>query len=895
MLSHPRIRRSAPPRGRRVTAPSTRGRRATALTTLALTSLVLLGSTSSAAADTWAVTTPLDSGFGSLRYAVASASDGDVIVISSILSNATIELQDQIDVTRDVTITGEDAPGVVVDANQTGRVFLVEEGCEAVISHLGITGGRFEGGGAIYNRGHLTLRHCSIYGNESVDGWAGGAINNAAYYSRARLVVENCTISHNESSGSGGGIASITYGPGLAEVEIRASSITMNDAAYGGGILSLAQFGGVSRLNVVDSVISWNTAAGWGGGIRADRFSSDPHSLSEVTLATSDINGNHAGGRGGGIANAYGGARITLTGCGVISNTADEGAPNFAHQSRSALIAFLGYNWIGDTSGLIDPPSMDTDHLNMTAAAGAGDVPAGAPPAVVALAEAAAARAAATVAAATDADADDTAVAAARAATTPLPGPAHHAPALRLPPRGADHGGADEEIAGRGASLAGAPHAADPAHSDVPRAARVTLLVTDPGDAGPGTLRETLDAAADGDEIRFHPDLAGQTITLESTLSIDGHVTVDAADAPGLVLDAGGGTTHFWIQEGARVILANLTLKNGLGDQGGAIHSEGYVTLRNCRLLDNHASSRGGAIAVTSTDVGRPARLVLEGCELRDNSSDIDGGAIAALALYSGIVHLEIRESTIAENSGSRGAGVWVYSQYGGVATALLADSELTGNQGWYSGAGLRLHKEGSGRVVWASVVRCQVTGNSTGNSGGGIAALTPGAWLELRGTTVLNNQAASTGPDLRQGEDTPPLIFAGENLVGTIAGVQTYARTASDLLGSATSVTDDPSVRPGAVAAAPARVSVYPNPFNPRTQIEFALPRTGPATLEILDVRGRVVARPWQGTVQAGEPEQVRWSGQDLTGQPAASGVYVFRVVGPGGETATGRATLVR
>ncbi len=75
------------------------------------------------------------------------------------------------------------------------------------------------------------------------------------------------------------------------------------------------------------------------------------------------------------------------------------------------------------------------------------------------------------------------------------------------------------------------------------------------------------------------------------------------------------------------------------------------------------------------------------------------------------------------------------------------------------------------------------------------------------------------------------------------------------------------------------------PNPFNPRTRIDFELPRRARARLEIYDVSGRLVATLFDGTHPAG-PGSVTWDGKDRKGRPVGSGVYLYRlaVEGSGG-----------
>src|SRR5262245_39086215 len=54
-----------------------------------------------------------------------------------------------------------------------------------------------------------------------------------------------------------------------------------------------------------------------------------------------------------------------------------------------------------------------------------------------------------------------------------------------------------------------------------------TIIVTDTNDNGPGTLRQALVDAQDGDTIQFDPALIGQTITLTTgELLIDKNITI---------------------------------------------------------------------------------------------------------------------------------------------------------------------------------------------------------------------------------------------------------------------------------------------------------------------------------------------------------------------------------
>jgi len=84
-----------------------------------------------------------------------------------------------------------------------------------------------------------------------------------------------------------------------------------------------------------------------------------------------------------------------------------------------------------------------------------------------------------------------------------------------------------------------------------------------------------------------------------------------------------------------------------------------------------------------------------------------------------------------------------------------------------------------------------------------------------------------------------------------------------------------------GAVPATFALHPCYPNPFNPSTNIEFALPQPGHVIARIYDVTGRMV----KTIVDEDLPAAVhvrRWDGTDDSGRRMASGTYYLRLTTP-------------
>lgn len=80
-----------------------------------------------------------------------------------------------------------------------------------------------------------------------------------------------------------------------------------------------------------------------------------------------------------------------------------------------------------------------------------------------------------------------------------------------------------------------------------------------------------------------------------------------------------------------------------------------------------------------------------------------------------------------------------------------------------------------------------------------------------------------------------------------------------------------------------------HPNPFNPETEINFALPEPSSVRLSVLDVLGREIAILEDRTLPAGY-QKVRWNGKNAKGESVSSGVYFYRIstVGESGNTFT-------
>ncbi|RPJ49336.1 MAG: hypothetical protein EHM19_00430 [Candidatus Latescibacterota bacterium] len=86
---------------------------------------------------------------------------------------------------------------------------------------------------------------------------------------------------------------------------------------------------------------------------------------------------------------------------------------------------------------------------------------------------------------------------------------------------------------------------------------------------------------------------------------------------------------------------------------------------------------------------------------------------------------------------------------------------------------------------------------------------------------------------------------------------------------------------------------SNFPNPFNPSTEIRFAIPAAADVRIAVHDARGRLVAVLLDGPCGAGE-SAVRWDGTGTEGRAVGSGVYFARM-SAGPFSASRRMLLLR
>jgi len=221
------------------------------------------------------------------------------------------------------------------------------------------------------------------------------------------------------------------------------------------------------------------------------------------------------------------------------------------------------------------------------------------------------------------------------------------------------------------------------------------IVVTNTNDSGPGSLRNALAIANDGDTIDFDSSLNGRTITLTSgQLIVDKDVTINGPGANDLAVGGNAQSGVFYVSPSKAVNISGLTVKNG---SSGIYNDNGALTLTECTLSGNNGSS---GIVNFGTDSG--ATMTVSNCTVSGNSGGIANSGIGDSATMT------VTDSTISDNFGS---GISNASGFvGGSAAITVTNSTISGN----SASGI----SNSGRVT-ATITECTVSGNSAAFGGG--------------------------------------------------------------------------------------------------------------------------------------------------------------------------------
>src|SRR6266446_73332 len=131
----------------------------------------------------------------------------------------------------------------------------------------------------------------------------------------------------------------------------------------------------------------------------------------------------------------------------------------------------------------------------------------------------------------------------------------------------------------------------------ISNAKATTLIVTTTADSGPGSLRQALADAQDGDTIQFDPALNGQTILLTTAeLVINKNITINGPGADLLSVSRSSGAPPFrifHILPGHTIAIQAITTSGGLtpfsNAGGGVLNDQATLTIDHCTVSNNQS------------------------------------------------------------------------------------------------------------------------------------------------------------------------------------------------------------------------------------------------------------------------------------------------------------------
>jgi hypothetical protein len=272
-----------------------------------------------------------DGGPGSLRQRIAEAESGDTVYIAAPPgTKRTIMLTSgQLVINKSLTISGPGPDRLTVQRDLGGANFrlIVITGADTEVTLSGIDlawgaavgaagGGPTDSGapgegGAVFNRGSLTLLNCHLHHNHAAggdgvtnvglqNGTPGGMARGGAVHTapNSRMTVQRCYFHDNSAIGGRGGNSNGMISGGATGGE-----------AQGGAVWA----GADSDLLIEQSTFSFNAAQGThggggtiGGGIGGAGRGGAIYSVSAGRLLSSTLSNNEAKGATGGLASSGG-------------------------------------------------------------------------------------------------------------------------------------------------------------------------------------------------------------------------------------------------------------------------------------------------------------------------------------------------------------------------------------------------------------------------------------------------------------------------------------------------------------------------------------------------------------------------------------------------------------
>jgi predicted outer membrane repeat protein len=210
-------------------------------------------------------------------------------------------------------------------------------------------------------------------------------------------------------------------------------------------------------------------------------------------------------------------------------------------------------------------------------------------------------------------------------------------------------------------------------------------------------------------------------------VAIDKSVRIVGAARDNVVIDGGETGSVFYVNPAVNVTLENLTIINGYSENGGGVHNQGRLTIRNCTISKNVAQHSGGGIYSGGS---MSAELLIEHASITNNESlghdkykiKYGGGGIYSNAPLR-VADAEISNNRAVDNGGG------IYSIFTRRRQASLVE-QLTEKMGVATPPPKQIMLSHMDNALPTVLRNVRIVTNRAGNGGG----------LHLSGRTDIRN-----------------------------------------------------------------------------------------------------------------------------------------------------------
>ena len=188
------------------------------------------------------------------------------------------------------------------------------------------------------------------------------------------------------------------------------------------------------------------------------------------------------------------------------------------------------------------------------------------------------------------------------------------------------------------------------------------------------------------------------------------------------------------VNAGAEFIMNGGEISNNAAKSadGGAIYTEGTVTIKGGTLSNNTGNGNGGAIRAVNSTV-----TIGDGVQITGNQATGDSSGGGAIAL-SGSSSLTVGKAVISDNSAQYGGGIASWSQ--GTTTlngTTISNNRAVSTTGWGNGGGISINNTGT-----LNINDGVIKGNQS-LQGGGVGAYNT-ATVNISGKTVISGNTVT-------------------------------------------------------------------------------------------------------------------------------------------------------